>query len=129
LNIVSDKYRDGYFEKTYEQVVNGDGKIFLCVENGKAIGMIAGQVRKYDESDRLDYTCPKMGVIEELIVSKNARASGIGGKLLVEMENYFKSINCEFIMLDVFAYNENARGFYERNGYQERMITLIKRND
>lgn len=129
LNIVSDKYKDGYFEKTYEQVINGDGKIFLCVENGKAIGMIAGHVRQYEECDRLDYKCPKMGVIEEFIVSKSARADGIGSKLIVEMENYFKSLECEFIMLDVFAYNENARRFYERKGYQERMVTLIKRSN
>lgn len=127
LNILSNKYRDGYFEKTYDKIINGYGKIFICVENNKAIGMVAGYVREYEESDKLDYKCPKMGVIDELIVSENARTGGIGGKLLNKIESYFNSINCEFVMLDVFAYNNNAREFYEHKGYQERMLTLIKK--
>ena len=30
------------------------------------------------------------------------------------MEEYFKQINCEYISIDVFAYNKNAIKFYEK---------------
>ena len=43
------------------------------------------------------------------------------------MEEYFKSIGCEYILVDVFAYNEVGQSFYENNGYHPRMITEIKK--
>ena len=45
------------------------------------------------------------------------------------MESYFKSINCEFVQIDVFAYNEIGKNFYYKNNYEDRMITLFKKLD
>ena len=45
------------------------------------------------------------------------------------MEDYFKSINCEFVQLDVFSYNDSAKKFYTKNNYEERMLTLFKKLD
>lgn len=47
--------------------------------------------------------------------------------LMNKMEEYFKSKDCEYILVDVFAYNENAIKFYDRNGYHSRMYTKIKK--
>ena len=44
-----------------------------------------------------------------------------------KMEEYFKSAGCEYILVDVFAYNKNAINFYGKNGYHHRMYTNIKR--
>ena len=30
------------------------------------------------------------------------------------MEEYFKFNNCEYVLVDVFAYNENAINFYNK---------------
>mgnify|MGYP001858313457 CR=1 FL=1 len=81
----------------------------------------------YDEKDYLDYKCPKKGEITELIVSKKARGQGIGKVLMNKMEEYFKSLGCEYILLDVFAYNVNAIKFYEKEGYHSRMYKEIKK--
>lgn len=43
------------------------------------------------------------------------------------IEEYFKSKSCEYILIDVFAYNKNAIKFYEREGYHPRMYTDIKK--
>ena len=43
------------------------------------------------------------------------------------MEKYFKSIGCEYVLLDVFAYNENAIKFYKKQGFHLRMIRDIKK--
>ena len=90
-------------------------------------GFVSGFVQEYDERDRLDYSCPKKGMVAELIVDKNCRANGIGTELLKHIENYFKSIDCEFVQIDVFAYNEPAKKFYYKNGYEDRMITVFKK--
>ena len=88
---------------------------------------ISGFVETYDERDKLDYLCPTKGIIAELIVSKFSRSKGTGGLLLTTMEDYFKSIGCEYIQLDVFAYNETAKIFYYKNNYEDRMVTLFKK--
>ena len=127
LNILSKNYREKYFDFMLEDCLEKQGKIFVAIENSNVLGFIAGHLETYDEKDKLDYTCPKKGIIAELIVSKNSRKNGVGKKLLQTMEDYFKSINCEFIQLDVFAYNENAKKFYFNNSYKERMVTLFKK--
>lgn len=47
--------------------------------------------------------------------------------LMLKIEEYFKSVGCEYILVDVFAYNDNAINFYEKNGYHSRMYTNIKK--
>ena len=86
-----------------------------------------GCIRPYDEYDYLDYKCPKTGEITELIVTNKIRNKGVGQLLINKMEEYFKSLDCEYINIDVFAYNENAIKFYNKNGYHHRMYIDIKR--
>ena len=44
-----------------------------------------------------------------------------------KLEYYFKSIKCEYIFIDVFAYNENAIDFYKKQGYHPRMLIDVKK--
>ena len=91
--------------------------------------MIAGHVKQYSSADLLDYACPKKGFIAELIVSKKHRSSGVGNLLICEIENYFKQIGCEFVQLDLFAYNETAKNFYLKHNYEDVLITMLKKID
>lgn len=120
-------YKEKRTQLDLEQVKKYEGKCFLAVENNKAIGLIMGCIFPYDEYDYLDYKCPKRGTITELVVSSHSRSSGVGHLLIESMEQYFRSKGCEYIILDVFAYNENAIKFYNKNGYHTRMLTNIKK--
>ena len=88
-----------------EEVKNNNGKCYIAVENDKAVGLIMGCIFPYDKYDYLDYKCPKRGEITELVVSKNVRSKGIGNMLMLKIEEYFKSVGCECILVDVFAVN------------------------
>ena len=127
LNIISDEYRDKYFDYMLADCNSNQGKCFVCVDGDKVLGMVAGYVEQYGERDKLDYSCPKKGIIAELIVDKNYRKDGVGTKLLNQIEHYFKSINCKFVQIDVFASNVNAKNFYYKNGYDDRMVTVFKK--
>ena len=127
LNILSENYRDGYFRKTWKETKKNGGKIFLAIEEDNVIGLIAGHMRKYDKFDKLDFTCPKMGIVEELIVKKDFQKAGIGQKLIETMEQFFKEKGCEFIKIGVFAYNENAIKFYQKNAYEFRFHDMMKK--
>lgn len=127
LDRLHEEYHDKMAILDLEEVNENNGKCYLAIENTKVIGLIMGYVRKYDEYDYLDYKCPKCGEISELIVSKAARSKGIGQELIQKIEKYFKSIGCEYINVDVFAYNKNAINFYEKNGYHTRGLINIKK--
>ena len=127
LDQVHPEYREKMTVLDLEEVKNNNGKCYIAVENDKAVGLIMGTIIKFDEYDYLDYKCPKEGEITELIVSKNVRNKGIGNLLMNKMEEYFKSLGCEYILVDVFAYNDNAMKFYYKQGFHPRMTTCIKK--
>ena len=110
-----------------KEVYDNVGKCYLAIVDNKVIGLIMGRIPKYDKYDYLDYKCPKRGEITELIISKNARSKGIGQKLIQQMAVYFKKHGCEYIHVDVFAYNENAIKFYSKLSYHSRMHNMIKK--
>lgn len=127
LDRVHSEYREKVALIDLEEVRKYNGKCYIALDNDKVVGMIMGTIPLYDEYDYLDYKCPKRGEVTELIVSKNVRSKGIGNRLLNEMEKYFKSQNCEYVLIDVFAYNENAIKFYNKNDYHPRMYIDIKK--
>ena len=120
-------YREKMAILDLEEVKNNNGKCFLAIENNKAIGLIMGYIRNYDEYDYLDFKCPKSGEISELIVTNKTRSKGIGQLLMKTMEQYFKSMGCEYIFVDVFSYNKIAKKFYSKNNYHSRMEIRVKK--
>ena len=127
LDQLHPQYRDKMAILDLEEVEKYSGKCYLAIENEKAIGLIMGYIIEYDEYDYLDYKCPKSGEISELIVTKKIRSTGVGKLLMSKMEEYFKSMNCEYIHVDVFGYNESGINFYEKRGYHARMLNMIKK--
>jgi len=120
-------YRDKMALLDLQEVNENNGKCYLAIENDKAVGLIMGIIKKLDENDYLDYKCPKEGEITELIVTNKIRSNGIGQELMNKMEEYFKSVGCEYILVDVFAYNKKGISFYDKQGYHSRMYTEIKK--
>ena len=127
LDQVHPEYREKMAILDLEEVKKNNGRCYIAVENDKAIGLIMGTIPPYDEYDYLDYKCPKRGRITELIVTSKIRSKGVGQQLINKMEEYFRSVGCEYVLVDVFAYNENAINFYNKRGYHSRMITDIKK--
>ena len=126
LDIVHPEYREKMAIKDLEEVNNNEGICYLAIDNNKVVGLIMGCIFQYDKYDYLDYKCPRRGEITELIVNKKARSKGIGN-LMNKMEEYFKNKGCEYILVDVFGYNNNAFKFYSKDGYHTRMYTMIKK--
>lgn len=129
LDQLHPEYREKMAILDLEEVNNYNGKCYLAIENNKAIGLIMGCIPPYDEYDYLDYKCPRRGEITELIVTNKTRSKGIGQKLINKMEEYFKSVGCEYIIVDVFAYNEIGKNFYSKNNYHTRGEIKIKKID
>ena len=129
LDQLHEEYRDKMAILDLEEIKKYNGKCYLYIEDNKVVGLIMGIINQYDKYDYLDYKCPKKGEITELIVSNKIRSKGIGQKLIKKIEEYFKSQNCEYIKVEVFAYNDNALKFYTKQKYHPRMVDMIKKID
>jgi ribosomal protein S18 acetylase RimI-like enzyme len=127
LDHLHPEYREKMAKIDLEEINNNNGKCYLAIENDKVIGLIMGCIPQYDEFDYLDYKCPKRGEITELIVTRKTRSKGVGQLLINKIEEYFKNQNCEYVVVDVFSYNEIGKNFYSKNNYHPRMETRIKK--
>ena len=127
LDQLHPEYREKMAILDLNEVKEYSGKCYLAIENNKAIGLIMGCIPEYDEYDYLDYKCPKRGEITELIVTNKTRSKGVGQLLMNKIEEYFKKQKCEYIHVDVFAYNEIGKNFYTKNNYHTRMEIMIKK--
>ena len=121
------EYREKMALIDLEDLNKNNGKCYLAIDKEKVVGLIMGSIPPYDKYDYLDYKCPRRGVITELIVTSKIRSNGIGQALMNKIEEYFKSVGCEYVLVDVFAYNTNAINFYNKQGYHARMHTKIKK--
>ena len=127
LDQLHPEYREKMAILDLEEVREQNGKCYLALEENKVLGLVMGTIPPYDEYDYLDYKCPNLGEVTELVVSKNARGKGVGQELMKHIENYLKSQGCEYIVIDVFAYNKSAINFYDKQGYHPRMHINIKK--
>lgn len=127
LDQVHPEYHEKMALVDLEDVKNNNGICYLAIETDKPIGLIMGTIPPYDEYDYLDYKCPKRGIITELVVTSKIRSKGVGQALINKMEEYFKLNQCDYVLVDVFAYNEIGKKFYNKNGYHHRMYTDIKK--
>lgn len=126
LDVVHPDYREKMAIRDLKEVTENNGKCYLALEENKVVGLIMGCIFPYDEYDYLDYKCPSRGEITELIVSNKVRSKGIGQVLMNSLEEYFKNCGCKYVIVDVFAYNDNGINFYSKRGYHSRMHTMIK---
>ena len=127
--VLYEQYKEESFKIDLRKVNEQEGKIYLAVENENIVGLIMGIVETKDEIDNITNDCAKTGNIIELIVKKSTRGKGIGKKLLKKIEEYFKSINCVRINIEVFGPNKNAHTFYSKSGYIDRDIIMSKKID
>ena len=127
LDQLHPEYREKMALIDLKEVSENNGKTYLALDEDKVVGLIMGCIVKYDEYDYLDYKCPYSGEITELIFSSKAMQGGVGSKLMEKMEEYFKSCGCEYVFVDVFAYNKNAISFYQNKKYHSRMHRILKK--
>ena len=127
--VMLSEYRESNFKMDMRKVNSHEGKIYLAIENDLIIGLVMGVVEEKDEIDKLTNDCAKTGSVIELIVKDNIRGNGIGKLLLEKIEEYFKSINCKRINIEVFGPNKKGLNFYKKNGYIPRDIIVSKKLD
>lgn len=124
-NLIKDEYKTLYVDNLFKEVEENRGKIFLYIEDGQLLGAIVGIIDKKSIEEETYYLGNK-GEILEIYVDENKRGKHIGSQLIEKMQEYFLNNGCDEIRLTVFATNTDAIDFYEKMGFSNRNIIMLK---
>ena len=96
----------------------------VCEDAGGVIGLAVMRVRTYAVPAVKTHTT---GWIEDICVKREARGRGAGRLLYEALMREAKRAGLERVELNVWAFNEEARAFYEHMGMSERSRVMEAR--
>lgn len=114
-------------KKLLKKINKNGGKIYFAELDGEVVGYVAGFVAKQSKENLLEVIPTKLGVIDDLYVDDSFRGRGIGTTLMKRIEDYFVSVDCDSIWIEVFAPNKKAHEYYKKKGFVDREIGMLKR--
>ncbi len=118
----AEKYTGICLEKAQQE-----GGLFLVAEErDEIVGFIVAALRKPVIKDDEDEFPRKKGDILELFVDENYRGQKLGFTLMQKAEEHLKNLGCTLLVVDCFAPNTLAHHFYQRYGFNDRLITMSK---
>ncbi len=121
------EYGESYASDLVKQTNGSQGVIYIAKVKGVAVGLIAGIIEELSEKDRLECVSSKSGTILELVVKEHYRDNKIGSLLTRKIETYFRERDCDVIYVGILEANKRASSFYKSSGYQDRLVTLMKK--
>jgi len=99
--------------------------LFLVAENDqKPLGYLVARI--YEEDRAADAGTGRVGLIEKLFLSEEARGDSLGQKLMDEVMGWFQSKDVRRVRVEPYAWNERAKAFYEKNGFMEYSVVFEK---
>lgn len=119
-------YGESYTTRLLASIQKHQGIIYVAEEAGAVIGCIAGAIYVHTPEELLEHNVSSTGRIRELHICEGHRGKGIGSALMARMEEYFKEHGCEVSRTEVLTDNKHAHEFYEKLGYQDRCLDVIK---
>lgn len=99
-----------------------DRPVFVAEEDGKVLGY-GFCILQTIQNDPVR-TDSKGLYIDDLCVDEAARGCRIGTALYEHIRTYAKAAGCGSVTLNVWAFNENALGFYEKQGLRPQKIVM-----
>ena len=106
------------------QVLLRDEKrpIFIAEEDGQVLGY-GFCILKHTENDPV--LCDSRSLyIDDLCVDENCRGKHVGSHIYAYIKDYARTIGCDTVTLNVWAFNESALRFYEAMGMRKRNIYM-----
>lgn len=106
-----------------ESIQRAGGCCLIAEENGRMIGYTNGEPKS------VPYRRVKMFEIDNLGVIPEYKGKGVGKALLQAITDWAKDNGYDQLYLSCYAKNEEALGFYQKNGFSTLDIGLEKNID
>ncbi len=121
------QYGKVYLNNVNKLISEHKGVFYVAESNNKIIGFVIGLIYKPSKIQKIEVKRSWIrGDIAELYLENAYRKKGVGKILIKKVEEYLIRNKCEYISISVLAPNKSARMFYEKLGYYERTLELIK---
>tara|TARA_R110002050_G_scaffold9504_2_gene33452 strand:- start:29295 stop:29738 length:444 start_codon:yes stop_codon:yes gene_type:complete len=98
------------------------GIIIVARNNGELIGMVN---ILYSVSTALG---ARVGILEDMVISKSARGGGVGSKLIEFALAYAENQGCKRITLLTDHDNQAAHRFYQNNGFTRSSMIAFRKS-
>ena len=99
--------------QVFDKVKNDPNHIILCAkQNGQVVGSVLGVICH----ELIGPATPFM-VLEDVAVLSSHRRQGIAKRLLLEMEEHAKRLNCNMVLFVSSSHRKGAHKLYESLGY------------
>lgn len=109
----------------HERLLDESIYCFIGEVDGEAVGYILAQVIERAENP---YTyAMRTLLVDQISVNPEQRSHGYGEMLMRAVFELAKSLGIQRVILDVWAFNERAIAFYERQGFVARDIRMEAR--
>ena len=119
-----DRIGPWYVEHLLADVAQYRGTL-LVAQHGNCIAGYASLMAVVENTDK-DEISHSFAYVGDLVVTERLRGHGIGQALLAECERLARAAGQKHLRLSVLAGNRSARAFYDRWGFQEHLLTLVK---
>lgn len=113
------KYNEADLQKL---LLDENRPIFIAEEDGKVLGY-GFCILKVTKDDPVLADNATL-YIDDLCVDENCRGKHIGKSLYAHILAYAKELHCNSVTLNVWAFNENAKRFYEALGLKPQKIGM-----
>lgn len=108
-----------YFTDNLE---DASARILIAEVDGEAVGYILLLHRVFEENV-FAYAHSRLH-IDQMSVSAQYRSNGIGHLLMEKTLEYARELDVNYVTLGVWAFNEAAIAFYEREGFEVMTQTM-----
>ncbi|KIX90637.1 GNAT family acetyltransferase [Staphylococcus microti] len=103
------------FEKLTNELDNPNSYFYFIYAENELAGYLKlntfdAQTEPYDDT-HLE--------IERIYILKQFHKQGLGAQLYQQAVDLAKSLGCQYIWLGVWEHNDNAIGFYQKNGFEK----------
>ena len=110
-----------YLEK---ECLAKEGLMLLATEDGKVVGFVCAWVQR--DEDICSSGFDAYGFVSDVVVLPGHRRQGIGRLLLAHLERAVPHDDITIFKLSVLSRNESVRETYQKAGYREYDVVLLK---
>ena len=118
-------YGEFFTDAMLSRVREGSGSALVAAAP-EVIGFAAGVIETLSDADLRQFEPHTIGRLIELYVEPGSRRAGAARRLLEAFEAFFLEAGCDSVMIEVFAPDPVARGFYSALGYVDRDVQVMK---
>jgi GNAT superfamily N-acetyltransferase len=115
---------DEYIPQMLDRCKSCLGRIFVAEVDGDVAGYVT--ILTKVRSGELEDGDIEYGLVDDLVVRRRFRGSGLGRKLLAAAEEYAMDHNVKWLRIAVLAANRSAKELYSSMGFSELFVELEK---